>query len=291
MVNATEQFRAAIVAAGINPPDMIEADGRLRGFASNGKRGDDSGWYTLHADGIPAGAFGCWRSDLSQAWRMDIGRKLSAVEHAAHAERVQKMREQRETDTKARHAEAARKAAELWKAATPAGADHPYLARKGVKAHGIRVHDGALVVPMRDAAGEAHSLQFIAPDGDKRFLPGGKVAGCYFSIGTPAGIVCIAEGVATAASIHEATGYAAAVAFNAGNLEAVARAAREAAGREHHPVRRRRLPHRRQSWHDEGDGGRARHRRITGRSRLRRRPTGWCYRLQRPAPACRRRGR
>jgi putative DNA primase/helicase len=105
--------------------------------------------------------------------------------------------------------------------------DHPYLASKGIKAHAARLHNGALVIPVCDG-GELHSLQFIAPDGNKRFLTGGRVAGCYFSIGTLEGAValCIAEGFATGASIHEATGYPVAVAFNAGNLEPVTRALR-----------------------------------------------------------------
>ncbi|MCC6195164.1 MAG: DUF927 domain-containing protein [Burkholderiales bacterium] len=220
------QFRDAIAAFGITPPDEVIADGTLRRFATNGKRSDDSGWYTLHADGIPAGAFGCWRSGLSQTWQMDIGRQLSAIEGIANAERMVAMRKQRDDDSKARRAGARTRAVELWKAATPAGADHPYLARKGIMAYGIRVHGGTLVVPMRDADGKLHSLQFIDAKGDKLFLAGGKVAGCYYAIGTPAATVCIAEGFATAASIHEATGYAVAAAFNAGNLEAVARAVR-----------------------------------------------------------------
>ena len=47
-MNATshpaEQFRAAIVAAGLTPPEDIHADGKLHRFPSNGQRGDDSGW-------------------------------------------------------------------------------------------------------------------------------------------------------------------------------------------------------------------------------------------------------
>jgi putative DNA primase/helicase len=49
---------------------------------------------------------------------------------------------------------------------------------------------------------------------------------CFFMIGEPTQALCIAEGYATAASIHEATGHAAVVAFNAGNLLPVARALR-----------------------------------------------------------------
>ena len=76
---------------------------------------------------------------------------------------------------------------------------------------------------------ELHSLQFIGADGGKWFLPDGRVSGCYYSIGNPkdSAALCIAEGFATGATIHEATGYPVAVAFNAGNLESVARAMRQ----------------------------------------------------------------
>jgi Protein of unknown function (DUF3987)/Toprim domain len=86
--------------------------------------------------------------------------------------------------------------------------------------------DGALVVPVRDATGGLYSLEFINADGNKRFLPGGRKSGGYFSIGRPAGVVVVAEGFATGASIYEATGHATAVAFDKGNLCAVASALR-----------------------------------------------------------------
>ncbi|MDR1647772.1 MAG: DUF927 domain-containing protein [Zoogloeaceae bacterium] len=57
-------------------------------------------------------------------------------------------------------------------------------------------------------------------------MTGGRKAGCYFSIGKPKGVICIAEGYATAASVHEATGHAVAVAFDCGNLGPVAESLR-----------------------------------------------------------------
>jgi putative DNA primase/helicase len=225
MREAIEQFRAAIHNAGLHPPEVIEPDGKLHRFASNGKRSDDAGWYVFHDDGIPAGAFGDWRTGASETWRADIGRRLSQQEEAAHRARIEAMRREREAEDARRKAEARETAAAIWQSALPAPDDHPYLIGKGVKAHGLRAHDGALVIPMREGA-DLHSLQFIAADGDKRFLAGGRVSGCYFPIGRPQGVLCIAEGYATGASIHEATGYAVAVAFNAGNLLPVARALR-----------------------------------------------------------------
>jgi putative DNA primase/helicase len=217
------QFRAAIERAGLPPPDKIVDDGVLHRFATNGKATDDAGWYVLHDDGIPAGAFGNWRTGASETWRADVGRRASPQEEAARRARVEVIQRERGAEYALHRAEAREKAAAIWRAARPAPDDLAYLLAKGVRAHGLRVHDGALIIPMRDGQ-ELQSLQFIASDGEKRFLAGGRVSGCYFPIGKPDGALCIAEGYATGASIHEATGYAVAVAFNAGNLVAAARA-------------------------------------------------------------------
>lgn len=227
MRDAIEQFRDAIHSAGLIPPDMIEPDGKLHRFASNGKHGDDAGWYALHDDGILAGSFGDWRNGVSQTWRADIGRTLTPAEDAAHRAKVEAMRQEREAAKAREQAEAASKAAAIWKSAKPAPAAHAYLLKKAIPASGARLHKDALVIPMR-ADGDIHSLQFIGADGDKRFLTGGRVIGCYFSIGNPKGAaaLCIAEGFATGATIHAATAYPVAVAFNAGNLGPVTKAMR-----------------------------------------------------------------
>jgi len=69
---------------------------------------------------------------------------------------------------------------------------------------------------------DCFSLQYISGDGTKKFLSGSRVKGHFFLIGNDrSGPLYVAEGFATAASIHEATGVQAAVAFNAGNLAAV----------------------------------------------------------------------
>jgi hypothetical protein len=92
------------------------------------------------------------------------------------------------------------------------------LTAKGVGPNGARIYGESLVVPVRNADGELHSLQFICPDGSKKYLAGGRIRGGHFMMGEPNGVLCVAEGFATGASIHEATGLAVAVAFDAGNL-------------------------------------------------------------------------
>lgn len=221
----TEEFRAAILAAGLIPPDDIVADGQLHRFPTNGRRGDDSGWYVLHDDGIPAGAFGCWRSGLQSPWCAKADSDMTAAEREAHRQRIKAMQAQREAEHAQVQQQAREAAALAWKAAT-ATTGHDYLTRKGIKAHGVRCSGHHLLIPMRDTSGTIHSLQTIAPDGVKRFQPGGRVKGCYHAIGKPAGLLIVCEGYATGASVHEATGHAVAVAFNAGNLRPVAEALR-----------------------------------------------------------------
>lgn len=222
-VDPVAGFRQAIVDAGLPAPDHIEADGKLHRFNTGGT--GKAGFYVLHLDGLPAGHFGCYRAGVSDNWHATPGRPLTTGEQRANRDRITTMRKQREAAEAEQRAEARQRAAVIWSDALPAPADHGYLCSKGIKPHGARVHEGSLVVPMY-AGGELQSVQRIKPDGQKRFLTGGQTAGCYFTIGEPGGTICIAEGFATAASIHEATGHACIVAFSAGNLLPVAQTSR-----------------------------------------------------------------
>lgn len=220
-----EAFRAAMTARGLrHTPDRIEP-GRLYRCASSDKAGDMAGWFKLFPDGI-GGVFGDWREGWQETWQAPRDKPLTTSERESFRRHAKEAAQQREAEADAERAAAARRAADIWDAAASAPVDHPYLSAKGVKPHGLRSHEGSLVVPVRSGT-DLHSLQFIAIDGSKRFLSGGRVAGGYYSIGKPNGALCIAEGFATAASIYEATGLAVAVAFNAGNLLPVAAAMRE----------------------------------------------------------------
>jgi putative DNA primase/helicase len=119
-----------------------------------------------------------------------------------------------------------------WRSARPASDNHPYLQRKGVRAHGLRCDAaGNLLVPLRDLAGTLYTLEFIRPDGTKRYLPGGAKRGHFCVMGGPLAAnrpILICEGWATGASLHEATGDTVVAAMDAGNLLPVAEALRAA---------------------------------------------------------------
>ena len=207
-----DQFRAALRARDIVPPEPIVADGRLHRCHAAGRGGRGDAAYLLHLDGIPAGGLENWRDGLGwQTWRCELSRALTDGERHTLRERSRAAQAERDRETADRHAAARATAARLWAAAAPAPADHPYLARKAVQPFRLRVWHGVLLVPVRDLAGDLHSLQFIGADGGKRFLRGGRVQGLGCWIGPPPepddpqSPILIAEGFATGASLHEAT--------------------------------------------------------------------------------------
>ncbi|MES9949348.1 MAG: DUF3987 domain-containing protein [Candidatus Thiodiazotropha sp.] len=221
------QFETAMREVGIEPPEHIVADGKKHRFPTNGKSSDDSGYYKLYGDNVPAGFFGCYRSDIYESWKADVGREYTPEEKREYAKRKQAIRKEREAEERERKAKARQNAEKKWSSAKPEIGAHKYLLKKGVGAHGLKSDGYHLLVPMRDENGVLHSIQTIDPNGGKKFLPGGRVRGTYFSIGRPNGVLCIAEGFATAASINESTGHAVAAAFSSGNLMPVAVALRK----------------------------------------------------------------
>ena len=231
------QVADAMQAAGLTPPHPIIFDGRLHRFRSGtkgqGGHGDRSGWYVLYSDGVPAGKFGCWRSGVECNWRAEIGRQISPVEEMAHARRLAEAKAARDAELAKSREVAASTVDYIWANATPASAEHPYLLRKGVQPHGARATgDGRLIVPLYGSDGNISSLQYIAHDGGKLYHAGGATTGKYWQIGvtdTP-GPIYIAEGFATAATIHEATNRPCIVAYSASNLVPVTGEIRERFG-------------------------------------------------------------
>ena len=220
--------------------ESIQADGKLHRCGTADKPRGKDGAYRIHLDAPACCWWKNWRTGEEGTLQGKPDKDLTPVERKALRERIAAARKDAEEEQAKRHAAAAKMARIIWEKAAPATKDHPYLQRKQVPALGgirQRVWRGAveLLVPVLDTSGSLMSLQRILPEKpaegpEKPFLKGGKAAGGYFHIpaknGDKDGPLLIAEGYATAASLHLATGYACLVAFNAGNLEAVARMAR-----------------------------------------------------------------
>jgi putative DNA primase/helicase len=157
--------------------------------------------------------------------------KLSKEANDAARARLREMEKAAEADQQRKNDKAARQAMHTWGNLLPAG-ESAYLKRKGVDSFGVKFSpSGALVVPMTDTHGRIHGLQIIRPDKkngrDKDFWPTGLAKKGHFHVVgaiNAKGVILIAEGYATAASLHMAIGLPVVVAFDAGNLGPVAAA-------------------------------------------------------------------
>lgn len=237
------EFAAALEAAGLRLAEPAVMDGVLHRVPVEGDGPSErSGAYKGHLDGRPAGFIENFKTGYRGAWKAS-----GPVERLLPEDR-QRLREEaeaRKATREATRAADAQRAVKVvrrcWEAAHELAGDarHPYLERKGVPAlGGVRVDDkGALLVPVVDANGDFQSLQWIAADGAKRFKKGGRVPGGRFVLNADAidraaadgrpPVILVAEGYATGVTLARATGQTVVVAFNAGNLEAVARSVRE----------------------------------------------------------------
>ena len=224
-MTSTEQFAGTIRANLGYAPDPGEiVPGRMIRFATSDRKGDDAGWCKLFED-AEGGVFGCWRQGITETWQACTNR--TQEEQGEFLSRVRQTKGEAAVIEEEIRRECRKKSAELWEKGRDVDAKHPYLVAKRIKPHGIKQMRDSLMVPVRDTDGELHGLQFIMPDGAKRFNSGTALTGCYHAMGKPDGRILIAEGYATGATLHEVTGHAVACAFTAGNLKLLAEALKQ----------------------------------------------------------------
>ena len=124
--------------------------------------------------------------------------------------------------------EAEKKSQYIWSLAKESGRSD-YLEKKEVGAYGIRFLENkygrVAVVPARDPGGSIRALEFLNPDGIKRFLTGSSWKGLFHMLRPPVNgqIIGIAESYVTAAICLELVRIPTVCAFSSGNLPAVAR--------------------------------------------------------------------
>lgn len=199
---------------GITLPEVLYADGRIHRFnGSPGQKRDKDEWYAAHElENAMVVNYGSWREEDNHVFKSWGNQEPNPALRKSYEEAVLKQRAEERRSQK----EAKEKALEIWNKSLPCDT-HPYLDRKGIQPHGIRVNETKLVIPIFDMeTDEMVSLQTIDEDGSKRFLPGGKVKGGYFRIGHGKDFD-VAEGFATGASVHEVASKGVIIAFSAHN--------------------------------------------------------------------------
>jgi putative DNA primase/helicase len=217
------QFIDAILESGLRAPRDIVMDGKIHRFASDDDRRKKPGWYIGFESPIPVLVFGCWKAGFTSQKRAETGVKYTPAQEMKLLSQIAEAKKLRDAEQERKHEVAAETIESTWPTFTPASPDHPYLKRKGISAHGARVTgDGRLVVPLFSNDGELSSLQYIDGDGNKLYHTGGITGARFWMIGELKQTLYIAEGFATAATIHEATNEAVCVAYSANNLSNVA---------------------------------------------------------------------
>lgn len=249
-IELAERARAVLTAAGLVVED-VDITGDLAMCGTVKKPNGTDGRYAVHLD-FPPNVWLCNYHEGGEGRTVPLYDRgtldaMAAEEKEAMREKIRQEKEAAQARREEERRAAAEKANRLFPTLPLAGEDNAYLRRKGVLPRGdMRECDASqtpfprlfsgrcLVLPVRNKDGRLVSLQYVdgtkAKD-NKRFQPGGEKKGCYFPI--PAkdrgqgGPLLIGEGSATVLSACMATGYGGLVAFDAGNLAAVARMARE----------------------------------------------------------------
>lgn len=239
--DAVTNFIAQLEAVNLTglAADDVVVDGQIHRFRPGWepKASKKRAWYiafyfkTNSGDEFITGSYGWFKGADSYAYNVELQPdwKLSAIEKKRidqeQTESRRKADQLRQNESKA----TAEKALSIWNGCSVDG-HSPYLQRKNIAGVSCRYSRGSIVLPVEDFDSKLHGLQFIDASGEKRFLTGTVKKGHFCRLGIVAdafGFVGIAEGYATGVSCHMATQFAVFVAFDAGNLEPVARAVRE----------------------------------------------------------------
>lgn len=222
--------------------DTLHVDGKIhRCRATKGK--ERSGWYQLYefrldnGESLITGTFGEWHGAESNTQKIQLdkdGFVFTAEQNEAMRKRAAEDKKRLEAEQRKRAERCAQAAEHVWHKKTSHSGECDYLKRKGIAAHGVRFSEkSSLAIPVTDIKGKIHGLQIILDSQvskelieklgrDKEFYPSGMAKkGHFHLIGSPINLLLVAEGYATAATLHEATGFPVAVAFDANNIEPV----------------------------------------------------------------------
>ncbi len=227
-----DAFKSVLIKELGAAPDTIEPGPILRFDDPKGKRSNKACYCQLFSGGHPAGYFGNWRTGEYQTWVYGGTASMTLAERHLFRQQVAQAREKREQEQAACQNKARAKAANLWKRCSSSNADHPYLKSKQISPgiSGQLANGCNLILPLFGFDDQLWSLQFVGPDGDKRFLTGGRKKGCFIPVQTPKEIstVLICEGWATGQTLAESHPDSCVLAaLDAGNLKPVALGARQ----------------------------------------------------------------
>ncbi|EEC8806258.1 DNA primase [Escherichia coli] len=229
------EFRQVLENAGLVLEKDPEMDGEIHRVPTrDDRRGSQSGAYKAYLDGRPSGWYRDYRSadNSPTTWTFSRAENIDPLARLHLKASAQQNRDEKERKLQQQYNKQAGYARSYLNG-LPQATAHEYLTRKGIRAApGVRLNNkNELVIPFSNGRGEIRSYQRIPVTGgkDARILKGSEKSGNWFAFGTPENgrPLLFAEGYATAASLHEATGLPVLMTIDADNMINVAKNARK----------------------------------------------------------------
>ncbi|EOC3672752.1 LPD7 domain-containing protein [Escherichia coli] len=229
------EFRQVLENAGLVLEKDPEMDGEIHRVPTrDDRRGTQSGAYKAYLDGRPSGWYRDYRSadNSPTTWTFSRAENIDPLARLHLKASAQQNRDEKERKLQQQYNKQAGYARSYLNG-LPQATAHEYLTRKGIRAApGVRLNNkNELVIPFSNGRGEIRSYQRIPVTGgkDARILKGSEKSGNWFAFGTPENgrPLLFAEGYATAASLHEATGHPVLMTIDADNMINVAKNARK----------------------------------------------------------------
>ncbi|EJD1119713.1 DNA primase [Escherichia coli] len=229
------EFAQVLENAGLVIQGLPQMDGAIHRVATrDDKKGAQSGAYKAYLDGRPSGWYRDYRSadNSPTTWTFSRAENIDPLARLHLKASAQQNRDEKERKLQQQYNKQAGYARSYLNG-LPQATAHEYLTRKGIRAApGVRLNNkNELVIPFSNGRGEIRSYQRIPVTGgkDARILKGSEKSGNWFAFGTPENgrPLLFAEGFATAASLHEATGLPVLMTIDADNMINVAKNARQ----------------------------------------------------------------
>ncbi len=208
-------------------------DGEWHRASIEGEANKQNASYRGFLDGRANGQIQNFKTGKNSKW-VAVGQAMTDEEKAQLLAKSAETKAHRQKERETKQTAAAKRTFGIWKN-NGIWADEKnssYLKDKGVRGYGIKVTDnGNVIIPLRDIDGRFHSLQTITED-KKLFTENGRKSGLMHVIDPKHDLentdrIVIAEGCSTGATAHEFSGKPTIVAFDSGNLKAVALAVKE----------------------------------------------------------------
>jgi phage/plasmid primase-like uncharacterized protein/antirestriction protein ArdC len=237
-----EELANAMAAKGLvlsgEHPIMDGKSHRIEAVGDDSGKGEKSGFYVAHGDGVPAGYLKNHRTGEEMRWKA-VGYTLSDEQKNTLAKIAREKYQLRDEKTTKRQEQVAKKLTASLDKLEPVAERTAYMQAKGIDAEqGIfqtRDKDGRikLLVPLTDIDGKVWSMATIGAEGEKSYAKDGKKQGNFHVVGgieklKDAPAIVLAEGYATAVTLKNGLGTPVVAAMDSGNLSPVAREMRKA---------------------------------------------------------------